>query len=193
MLFRKNIFFLLISTLQLTLILSAKEKCYSIKNCLTCEELDYCDECNEGFKLNPEKTKCVPDKALKPKPTPKKETPPPSPLPPKKVENQPQPQPQAQPQVQPQPQPQPQQNQPQPQPQDIPNNPFKNIPISSFQRLKERDMNNAIINKILIFILVVLILSIIASVIQSLIKKFWNKGYTEEEGQEENAKVVYIR
>ena len=173
---KKNVFFFLIATIQFTLIISVPEKCYSIRNCVACEELDFCDECEKGFLLNEAKTKCSKEgKTPPPKPSPKKETPPPPPAPSKKVET---------------PAPKPS---PQPQPQPSPNNPFKNLPISSFQRLKDRDMNNAIINKILIFILIVLILSIIASVIQSLIKKFWNKGYSEEELQDESAKVVYIK
>ena len=74
-----------------------------------------------------------------------------------------------------------------------PNNPFQNIPVSSLQRFKDKEANNEIINKILIFILIILVLSIIASVIYNFIKKKLNKGYTEDDGQEENAKVVYIR
>ena len=195
-----NIFFLLITTIQFSLILSGNEKCYSIYNCLRCDELDYCDECIQGFILNNERTKCLAVKGQKPKPSPKKDDLPPKPSPqpqPSPNNKQPQPSPNnAQPKPSPNnPQPQPSPNNPPPQPQiNINNNnPFKNLPISSFQRLKDRDMNNVIINRILIFILVVLILSIIASIIQSVIKKFCNKGYYEEEGRDETAKVVYIR
>ena len=74
-----------------------------------------------------------------------------------------------------------------------PNNPFQNIPVSSLQRFKDKEANNEIINKILIFILIILVLSIVASVIYNFIKKKLNRGYTEDDGQEENAKVVYIR
>ena len=49
------IFFLIIS-IQLSLILS--KKCYSIPNCLICPELDYCQLCESGFKINKPKTKC---------------------------------------------------------------------------------------------------------------------------------------
>ena len=73
-----------------------------------------------------------------------------------------------------------------------PNNPFQNVPISSFQRFKDKDANNEIINKILIFILIILVLSIIASVIYNFVKKKMNNGYVDD-GQEETAKVVYIR
>ena len=49
------IFFFIIS-IQLSLILS--KKCYSIPNCLICPELDYCQLCESGFKINKPKTKC---------------------------------------------------------------------------------------------------------------------------------------
>ena len=48
-------FFFIIS-IQLSLILS--KKCYSIPNCLICPELDYCQLCEIGFKINKPKTKC---------------------------------------------------------------------------------------------------------------------------------------
>ena len=49
------IFYFIIS-IQLSLILS--KKCYSIPNCLICPELDYCQLCDSGFKINKPKTKC---------------------------------------------------------------------------------------------------------------------------------------
>ena len=49
------LFFFIIS-IQLSLILS--KKCYSIPNCLICPELDYCQLCEIGFKINKPKTKC---------------------------------------------------------------------------------------------------------------------------------------
>ena len=49
------LFFFIIS-IQLSLILS--KKCYSIPNCLICPELDYCQLCESGFKINKPKTKC---------------------------------------------------------------------------------------------------------------------------------------
>ena len=48
--------FLFIISIQLSLILS--KKCYSIPNCLICPELDYCQLCEIGFKINKPKTKC---------------------------------------------------------------------------------------------------------------------------------------
>ena len=72
------------------------------------------------------------------------------------------------------------------------NNPFQNVPISSLQKFKEKDINNEIINKILIFILIILVLSIISSVIYNLVRKRMGGGYTEDM-QDESAKVVYIR
>ena len=84
---KKNVFFFLIATIQFTLIISVPEKCYSIRNCVACEELDFCDECEKGFLLNEAKTKCSKEgKTPPPKPSPKKETPPPPPAPSKKVE-----------------------------------------------------------------------------------------------------------
>ena len=56
----KNVIYsLLIITIQLTIILSNEEKCYSIESCLRCPELDLCEECETGFKLNKPKTKCI--------------------------------------------------------------------------------------------------------------------------------------
>ena len=49
------LFFFIIS-IQLSLILS--KKCCSIPNCLICPELDYCQLCESGFKINKPKTKC---------------------------------------------------------------------------------------------------------------------------------------
>ena len=74
-----------------------------------------------------------------------------------------------------------------------PNNPFQNVPVSSLQRFKDKEANNEIINKILVVILIILVISIIASFIYNFIKKRMNNGYTSDDGQEESAKVVYIR
>ena len=159
----KNILFcLLIINLQLSFILSNEEKCYSIANCLSCPELDYCEECKSGFKLNKPKTKCgggdidKDDEDVK------------------KIDN-------------------PFINRPGISVNKAANNPFQNIPVSSLQKFKDRDANNEMINKILIFILIILVLSIVASVIYNFMKKKFGKGYNDEDGQDESAKVVYIR
>ena len=54
----KNIFFLLIIFTQIYSIKSETLKCYSVPNCETCPELDYCEKCLNGFTLNKEKTDC---------------------------------------------------------------------------------------------------------------------------------------
>ena len=179
---RKNIIFsFLITILQISIILSNEERCYSIKNCLRCPELDLCEQCELGFTLSKPKTKCNGKRTkLKPKVvtqkqpmnTPAQNTPgaPPAPA---RNEN-------------------PFLNKPAISVNKAPNNPFQNVPISSFQRFKDKDANNEIINKILIFILIILVLSIIASVIYNFVKKKMNNGYVDD-GQEETAKVVYIR
>ena len=150
--------------------LSEEEKCYSIKNCLSCPELDYCEKCETGFLLNKPKTKCngkgsgkVLSRAQLPY---KAQTP-------TKNEN-------------------PFLNKPVISVNKAQNNPFQNVPISSLQKFKEKDLNNEIINKILIFILIILVLSIISSVIYNLVRKRMGGGYTEDM-QDESAKVVYIR
>ena len=74
-----------------------------------------------------------------------------------------------------------------------PNNPFQNIPVSSLQKFKDRNANNEIINKILIFILIILVISIVASAIYNFMRKKFGKEYKEDDGQDEAAKVVYIR
>ena len=185
----KNILFcVLIINLQISFISSNFEKCYSIDNCLKCPELDYCDECQSGYKLNKPKTKCkggennkkpqTPKAEIKKPETPKAEIknpqPPNAPVEIKKNEN-------------------PVLNKPVISVSKAPNNPFQNIPVSSLQKFKDRNANNEIINKILIFILIILVLSIVASLIYNFVKKKFGKGYTEEDGQEETAKVVYIR
>ena len=178
----KNIIFsFIITILQISIILSNEERCYSIKNCLRCPELDLCEQCELGFTLSKPKTKCNGKRTkLKPKVvtqkqpmnTPAQNTPGASPTP-AKNEN-------------------PFLNKPAISVNKAPNNPFQNVPISSFQRFKDKDANNEIINKILIFILIILVLSIIASVIYNFVKKKMNNGYVDD-GQEETAKVVYIR
>ena len=55
---KKNIFFLLIIFIQIYLIKSDSLKCYSILNCETCPELDFCEKCLKGFILNKGKTEC---------------------------------------------------------------------------------------------------------------------------------------
>ena len=168
----KNIIFsLLIITLQFSLMLSEEEKCYSIKNCLSCPELDYCEKCETGFLLNKPKTKCNgkgSGKVLsRAQLSYKAQTP-------TKNEN-------------------PFLNKPVISVNKAQNNPFQNVPISSFQKFKDKDANNEIINKILIFILIILVLSIVASVIYNFVKKRMSNGYGLDDGQEESAKVVYIR
>ena len=177
----KNVIYsLLIITIQLTIILSNEEKCYSIESCLRCPELDLCEECETGFKLNKPKTKCI-GKNMKEKKIDSSSSGSSSkssgsnPSSSKKVN------------------PNQIQSKQSISANKAPNNPFQNIPVSSLQRFKDKEANNEIINKILIFILIILVLSIIASVIYNFIKKKLNKGYTEDDGQEENAKVVYIR
>lgn len=167
----KNILFsLLIIMLQISIIFSSEEKCYSIENCKSCPDLDFCEECQSGFKINKAKTKCGSESSKKTKhkqvSSPVKTPPPPPP---------------------------PVINKPAISANKPPSNPFQNVPVSSLQRFKDRDSSNEIINKILIFILIILVLSIVASVIYNFVKKKFGKGYTEEDGQEDTAKVVYIR
>ena len=199
--FIKNFIFLLIITIiQIYLTSSTEEKCYSIKNCEICSELDTCDKCLEGFKINKSKTKCksIGKKEKKSKKS-KKEKPKKEETKTIKKETQPAPAPSpapapAQP-AKPSPSPV---NNPFLQKADIsvnkaPNNPFQNIPTPSFQRFKDKEANNALINKILIFILIVLVLSIIVSVINNLLKKKnGNKSYSDDEGMDETSKVVSI-
>ena len=180
----KNILFcILIISLQLSFISSNIEKCYSIANCLRCPELDFCEECQSGFKINKPKTKCGgkdkekdddEDKTRQAPEPPKAPKAPPKAPEIKKNDN-------------------PFINKPAISVTKAPNNPFQNIPVSSLQKFKDRDANNEIINKILVFILIVLVLSIVASVIYNFVKKKFGKGYSEEDGQDETAKVVYIR
>ena len=131
----KNVIYsLLIITIQLTIILSNEEKCYSIESCLRCPELDLCEECETGFKLNKPKTKCIGKKMKEKKidssssgsssessgsnPSPSKKE--------KPIQSQSKPSISA---------------------NKAPNNPFQNIPVSSLQRFKDKEANNEIINK----------------------------------------------
>ena len=52
-------YFLLLLALQLKIILSEKEKCYSIYFCETCPDLDICEKCVKGYILNEDKSKCI--------------------------------------------------------------------------------------------------------------------------------------
>jgi hypothetical protein len=52
-------YFLLLLALQLKIILSEKEKCYSIYFCKTCPDLDICEKCVKGYILNEDKSKCI--------------------------------------------------------------------------------------------------------------------------------------
>ena len=179
------IFSLFITIIQISSILSNEEKCYSIKNCIKCPLLDFCEQCEPGFKMNQPKTKCngkkleikqkeeekPVEKSPKPSPSP---SPQPSPSPSKKENN-------------------PFLNKAEISVNKAPNNPFQNVPVSSLQRFKDKEANNEIINKILVVILIILVISIIASFIYNFIKKRMNNGYTSDDGQEESAKVVYIR
>ena len=163
----KNILFsLLIIMLQISIIYTSEEKCYSIENCLSCPELDFCEECESGFKINKPRTKCRGESTT----TKHKTISSPIRIPPPPVINR-----------------------PTLSANKAPNNPFQNVPVSSLQKFRDRDANNEIINKILIFILIILVLSIVASLIYNFVKKKFGKGYTEEDGQEDSAKVVYIR
>ena len=163
----KNILFsLLIIMLQISIIYTSEEKCYSIENCLSCPELDFCEECESGFKINKPRTKCGGESS-----TSKHKT-----ITSRVRNNSP-----------------PVINKPTLSANKAPNNPFQNVPVSSLQKFRDRDANNEIINKILIFILIILVLSIVASLIYNFVKKKFGKGYTEEDGQEDSAKVVYIR
>ena len=56
---QKYNFFILLLALQLKIILSEEEKCYSIYNCKICPELDICEKCNKGYILNEDKSKCI--------------------------------------------------------------------------------------------------------------------------------------
>ena len=134
-----------------------EEKCYSIKNCATCPELDFCERCESGFIMNYYKTKCNSGTNSYRAPVSR----------PISVQNN-------------------LLN------RNKENNPFQNVPISSLQKFKEKDLNNEIINKILIFILIILVLSIISSIIYNLVEKRMGGGYVED-AQDESAKVVYIR
>ena len=190
MFIRNFIFLLIITIIQIYLTSSTEEKCYSIKNCEICSELDTCDKCIEGFKINESKTKCKAKEKKEKKVKPKKEKT-------KTIKKETQPAPAPAPPAQPaKPSPSPVNN-PFLQKADIsvnkvPNNPFQNIPTPSFQKFKDKEANNALINKILIFILIVLVLSIIVSVINNFLKKNKNKGYSDDEGMDETSKVVSI-
>ena len=35
--------------LQISIIYTSEEKCYSIENCLSCPELDFCEECEKKY------------------------------------------------------------------------------------------------------------------------------------------------
>ena len=187
--FKNILFSLLLTIFQIALISSADEKCFSIKNCAICPELDICEKCLEDFILNESKTKCK--SSTKSKKTPKKKeiqkevkkpTPPPAPVQPVKVSPSPV-KSNSNPFLQ----------KPSVSVNKAPNNPFQNIPTPSFQRFKDKEANNALINKILIFILIVLVLSIIVSLINNFLKKRGTKSYFDDEGgQEESSKVVYI-
>ena len=52
-------YFLLLLALQLKIILSENEKCYSIYFCKTCPDLDICEKCVKGYILNEDKSKCI--------------------------------------------------------------------------------------------------------------------------------------
>ena len=99
---------------------------------MRCPELDLCEECETGFKLNKPKTKCIGKKMKEKKidssssgssskssgsnpSSSKKENPIPS--------------------------------KPSISANKAPNNPFQNIPVSSLQRFKDKEANNEIINK----------------------------------------------
>ena len=174
---KKLIFYLVIISTQISTILSDLEKCYSIKNCETCPELDFCEKCKPGFTFNNPKTKCnikgtsqnikninVNNNMNKnsniniinnTKPS---------------MSNQ-------------------VQNKVNENQQKPPVDPFQNIPFASIQKMKQNDINRAKINKLLICILIILVLSIILSTAYDLLKKIFNRG-EDDDIQEESSKVV---
>ena len=59
LLIQKYKYFLLLLVLQLKIILTEVEKCYSIYFCKTCPDLDICEKCAKGYILNQDKSKCI--------------------------------------------------------------------------------------------------------------------------------------
>ena len=55
----KNILFIILIVIQLVIILTEDEKCYSIYFCIKCPDLDICEKCIEGYELISDKTKCI--------------------------------------------------------------------------------------------------------------------------------------
>ena len=175
------IFLILIITIQISLILSEEEKCYSIQNCIKCPELDYCEECEKGYARNKAKTKCgggkdSEDEEIKSSSPSNSQT--------KSANKTSSSSKNKENSVL---------NKPNISVNKAPNNPFQNIPVSSLQKFKDRNANNEIINKILIFILIILVISIVVSAIYNFMRKKFGKEYKEDDGQDEAAKVVYIR
>ena len=62
LLIQKYNYFLLLLTLQIKIILSQEEKCYSIYFCKKCPDLDICEICAKGYILNLDKSKCILEK-----------------------------------------------------------------------------------------------------------------------------------
>ena len=169
---KKRIFLLLIISIKISSIISDSEKCYSIKNCETCPELDFCDKCKEGFAPNNPKTKCNAIKVINTTP--------------KKIENK----------IQNKNKTlinnntlSNSSNQFIAKPKENQVDPFKDIPFKQIEQMKQNDINRAKINKLLIIILIVLVVSIIISAVYDLLKKILNKG-EDDDIQEESSKVV---
>jgi len=64
LLIKKYKYFLLLLALQLKIILSEEEKCYSIYFCKKCPDLDICEICSKGYILNQDKSKCILEKKI---------------------------------------------------------------------------------------------------------------------------------
>ncbi len=54
----KNLFIIYIILINFSFILSDGDKCKTLEHCLKCPQSDKCDECESGFVLNYDHTKC---------------------------------------------------------------------------------------------------------------------------------------
>ena len=54
----KNLFIIYIILINFSFILSDQDKCKTLEHCLKCPQSDKCDECESGFVLNYDHTKC---------------------------------------------------------------------------------------------------------------------------------------
>ena len=173
---KKRIFYLFIISFQISSILSNLEKCYSIKNCESCPELDFCAKCKPGFIFNKPKTKC---NANKISPNAKKNLALNNNLKKNTTNNANNILPNS--------------NQTMIQKNQINQkpafDPFANIPFASIEKMKQKDLNRVKINKMLIIILIVLVLSIIVSAAYDLFKKIFNR-VEDDDIQEESSRVA---